>query len=78
MICQCLFKCKWNYRNDQEYKEDLWTCDSCQSSIDTMAHVLICPAYQPLRRGKSMENESDVLTYLVAVNRIRAKTGLRR
>ena len=73
-----MFRCKWNYRNDQEYKEDLWKCDSCQSSIDTMAHVLICPAYQPLRRGKNMENESDVLSYLVAVNRIRAKIGLTR
>ena len=73
-----MFKCKWNYKNDTGYKEDLWVCNSCQSAIDTMSHVLICPAYQPLRENKSMDNDSDVVAYLVAVNRIRAKLGLRR
>ena len=53
-------------------------CDSCQSAIDDMAHVMICQAYQPLREGKDMKSDGDIIEYLVAVSRIRAKLGVRR
>ena len=53
-------------------------CDSCQSAIDDMAHVMICAAYQPLRADKDMNSESDIIEYLVAVSKIRGKLGLRR
>ena len=73
-----MFYCKMNYQNDPVFKEQCWTCDSCQSAIDDMAHVMVCPAYQPLRQEKDMNSESDILEYLVAVSKIRAKLGLRR
>ena len=73
-----MFYCKMNYQNDPVFKEQCWTCDSCQSAIDDMAHVMVCPAYQPLRQEKDMNLESDILEYLVAVSKIRAKLGLRR
>ena len=35
-----MFYCKMNYRNDPVFKEQCWTCDSCQSAIDYMSHVM--------------------------------------
>ena len=32
-----MFYCKMNYRNDPVFKEQCWTCDSCQSAIDYMS-----------------------------------------
>ena len=66
-----MFKCKMSYQNDPAFKEECWMCDSCQSAIDDMA-------YQPLREGKDMNSDSDIIEYLVAVSRIRAKLGVRR
>ena len=54
-----MFYCKMNYRNDPVFKEECWMCDSCQSAIDDMAHVMICAAYQPLRVDKNMDSDSD-------------------
>ena len=73
-----MFKCKMSYQNDPAFKEECWMCDSCQSAIDDMAHVMVCQAYQPLREGKDMNSDSDIIEYLVAVSRIRAKLGVRR
>ena len=73
-----MFYCKMNYQNDPVFKEQCWTCDSCQSAIDDMAQVMVCPAYQPLRQEKNMNFESDILEYMVEVSKIRAKLGLRR
>ena len=73
-----MFYCKMNYQNDPVFKEECWTCDSCQSAIDDMAHVMVCAAYQPLRADKDMDSDSDIVEYLVAVSKIRGKLGLRR
>ena len=73
-----MFPCKTNYMSDPSFREDLFVCDSCESAIDTMSHVMICPAYQQLREGKDVNSDKDVLEYLVAVSRIRSNLGLRR
>ena len=71
-----MFQCKMNYSNDPKYKRELWLCDSCQSSIDTQSHVMVCPAYQILREGKDMNNDRDVVRYFVSVMIIREKLNL--
>ena len=73
-----MFPCKINYRSDPSFKDELWTCDSCESAIDTMSHVMICPAYQQLREEKDINSDKDMVEYLVSVARIRSNLGIRR
>ena len=56
----------------------LWKCDSCQTSIDSMGHVLWCPSYGDLRIGKNMHDDHDMARYLHDVMIIRSKLDLQR
>ena len=40
---------KMNYMSDARNVKTVWQCDSCQSSVDSMGHVLCCPSYAQLR-----------------------------
>ena len=73
-----MFPCKTHYMSDPSFREELFVCDSCESAIDTMSHVMICPAYQQLREEKDINSDKDMLEYLVAVSRIWCNLGLRR
>ena len=67
---------KFNYKNDYQNRACLWKCDSCQSSIDTQDHILWCPAYHELRKGKNIKNDSDLIDYFKKVMKIREKLRL--
>ena len=67
---------KMNYMHDSEYVRDMWKCDSCQVSIDSMSHVLWCPCYVELRRDKNMNDDVDLARYLHRVMTIRSKMNL--
>ena len=69
---------KMNYMNETRYMKDLWKCDSCQTSIDSMSHVLWCPSYSELRTGKDMKNDQDMATYLHNVMLIRSKLEIQK
>ena len=69
---------KMNYMNETRYMKDLWKCDSCQTSIDSMSHVLWCPSYSELRTGKDMKNDQDMATYLHNVMLIRRKLEIQK
>ena len=68
-----MFPCKLNFRSDPAFSRELWFCDSCESQVDSMSHVAICPAYQPLRVGKDIGNDKDLAEYMAAVMVIRSK-----
>ena len=38
-----------------------------------MSHVAVCPAYQPLRVGKDLDNDKDLAEYMAAVMVLRSK-----
>ena len=61
-----MFPCKLNFRSDPAFSRELWLCDSCESQVDSMSHVAICPAYQPLRVGKDIGNDKDLAEYMAA------------
>ena len=63
---------KMNYMNDMKYVKTLWLCNSCQTSIDNMDHVLWCKSYRQLRQGKNLENDKDLAQYLHDVLKIRS------
>ena len=55
---------KMNYMSDVNYVKSLWLCDSCQSAIDSMDHVLWCHSYQELRSGKDLNDDKQLAMYL--------------
>ena len=57
-----LFEAKENFKN--KYKNEGFLCDSCESKIDQNSHVLYCPSYTSLRKGKSLNSDSDLAQYL--------------
>jgi hypothetical protein len=73
-----MFPCKMNYMNNPKYKSELWSCDSCETHIDSQSHILYCPAYKQLREGKSLTSDSDVVEYFKKVVEIRMKLNLNK
>jgi len=69
---------KFNYKNDPKYRAKLWVCDSCESAIDTQSHILWCPSYAELREDKSLNNDNDLIEYLINVFKIRDKLKLNK
>ena len=69
---------KLNFKNKNNYSNELWLCDSCQSSIESQSHLLWCPAYQNLRDGKNLNNDKDLINYIKQVLEIRQDLKLRR
>jgi hypothetical protein len=71
-----MFKCKMNYLNTPKYRAEMWSCDSCQTCIDSQSHILYCPAYQQLREGKSLTSDQDIVSYFKEVLEIRIKLDI--
>ena len=67
---------KFNYKNDNKNREELWRCDSCKSAIDTQSHILWCPSYKELRAGKDIKNDKDLVNYILKVMDIREKLNI--
>jgi len=61
---------KMNKKSDKTYAEALWKCDFCKS-LDSQSHILWCPAFSPLREGKSLNSDLDLVKYVQEVMRIR-------
>ena len=58
---------KWNFKNDPQYRKELWKCSSCKSNIDTQSHLLWCESYKELREGKDLNSDKDLVTYIIEV-----------
>ena len=69
-----MLKCKEFYRSDPKFSADLWKCDDC-GRVDTMVHILHCPAHQDLREGRDIRESSDIVRYYVEVMRRRDRSG---
>ena len=61
---------KMNMKSNTKYAQELWKCDDCMS-MDSQSHILWCPAYAPLREGKTLSNDLDLVHYFQAVIKIR-------
>ena len=61
---------KMNMKSNPNYAQELWKCDDCMS-MDSQSHILWCPAYAPLREGKTLSNDLDLVHYFQAVIKIR-------
>ena len=68
------FPSKMNRRSDPTFSRELWLCEEC-GQVDTMSHVAVCAAYQPLREGKDINNDKHLAEYMAAVMKVRSKFG---
>ena len=61
---------KMNQKSNEKYARELWKCDFCMS-IDSQAHIMWCPAFSPLREGRNLQNDLDLVHYFQEVMKIR-------
>ena len=61
---------KFNKKSDKKYADELWRCDLCKS-LDTQSHIIWCPALAPLREGKDLADDNDLVSYFEEVMKIR-------
>ena len=61
---------KMNMKGNPKFAAELWRCDDCQS-MDSQSHILWCPAYAPLREGKNLDDDDDLIKYYQTVMKIR-------
>ena len=72
-----MVKCKMNFSSERVNIETSWKCRACCSgAIETQSHILYCEAYQPLRVGKSLSSDDDIVDYLRKVFELREKLGI--
>ena len=68
--------CKMNMKSNAKFAADLWKCDEC-FSLDSQSHILWCEAYAPIREGKSLDNDNDIVQYYQEVMKIRGEISSR-
>ena len=61
---------KMNMKGNPSFARELWKCDACKM-LDSQSHVLWCPFFAPLREGKDIGNDKDLVEYFVKVFKIR-------
>ena len=60
---------KFNRKYDKKFAAELWRCDHCKR-LDSQSHIIWCPAFLPLREGKDLNNDDDLVKYFQEVMRI--------
>ena len=66
-----MVKCKMNQSSDPYNRSTLWRCEDC-GYVDTQSHIIHCPAYKDIRSGRSLNSDSDVVSYFSEVLKWRA------
>ena len=61
---------KMNMKNNKKFADKLWKCDQCQR-MDAQSHILWCPFFAPLREGKNIKDDKDLVEYFGKVFKIR-------
>ena len=69
---------KFNIKNKNNYRKELFRRDSCKKSIESQTHLLWCPAYKSLREGKVLSSDKDLVEYIKNVMIIRDQLNLER
>ena len=60
---------KMNMKNNPMFADKLWKCDQCER-LDTQSHILWCPFFGPLREGKDVKDDKDLVEYFEKVFKI--------
>ena len=65
-----MIRTKMNRKSSPKFSNELWKCDDFLS-LDSQSHIMWCPAYAPLREGKSLKSDADLVAYFQAVIKLR-------
>ena len=68
--CKMLKSVKMNFKNHPPYLKDQWKCSGC-SMVDSQEHLLWCPGYVTIRKGKDLSNNGDLVGYYREILRLR-------
>ena len=69
---------KFNFKNDSQSSRENWTCDSCETCIESQSHIMWCEAYSHLRNGLNINSDKDLVKYVNSVMKIRHEMKLSR
>ena len=61
---------KLNMKNNPRFASEQWKCDACKM-LDSQSHILWCPFFAPLREGKDVGNDKDLVENFQKVFTIR-------
>ena len=61
---------KLNMKSDPKFAGKLWKCDQCQK-LDSQSHILWCPFFAPLREGRDINDDKDLVDNFTNVFKIR-------
>ena len=68
-------KAKMNMKSNPKFANELWRCDDCKK-MDSQSHIMWCPTYAPLREGKSIDNDQDLVKYFQLVFKLREENEI--
>ena len=68
-------KVKMNERSDKSHSKKLWKCHQC-GNIDSQSHLLWCPFLAPVREGKTLTNDSDLIKFFIEAMKLREDNEL--
>ena len=57
---------KLNMKNNPKFANQQWKCDACKR-IDSQSHILWCPYFAPVREGKNINEDKDLVDYFQKV-----------
>ena len=63
-------KTKMNMKSNPKFANEMWKCDDCKK-IDSQSHLMWCPTYAPLREGKNINSDQDLVKYFQQVFKLR-------
>ena len=61
---------KFNMKSSPKFSNESWKCDFCKK-IDSQSHIMWCPSFAPLREGRNINDDKDLVDYIQQVFKIR-------
>ena len=67
-------KLKGNYKNNKQNKITKYKCEGCKTETKINSHVLICPAYEYLRKTQvtCLKSDKGIVKYFSKVMEVRS------
>jgi hypothetical protein len=61
---------KFNMKSSPKFANESWKCDFCKK-IDSQSHIMWCSSFAPLREGRNINDDKDLVNYIQQVFKIR-------
>ena len=61
---------KFNMKSSPKFSNESWKCDFCKK-IDSQSHIMWCSSFAPLREGRNINDDKDLVNYIQQVFKIR-------